>query len=609
MPHTNLLLMIACLSLAAQPALTQSFVQVTEQAGLSVSLHSNGVAVADYDLDGDLDVYIVASDPYDPDVERSWNRFYRNDGRGGFTDVTHQAGVAGDIHRPEIGSMGNQFGAAWGDHDNDGYPDLFVTSLGPNVLYRNKGDGTFADVTATAGVVGREHDHNSSAVWWDYDLDGDLDLYVSAWIGANIMYENQGAGVFADVTETTALGDSGFTWSAVPFDANNDGAPDLYVVNDYGPNRFYLNRGDNTFEEATADFGLEDDGNGMGVDLGDYDNDGFFDIYLTNISAVKPCPLFRNNGDGTFTNAAKQAGVDNSDWAWGAEFFDSDHDGDQDLYVVNGFINFQYDNYFFKNMLKSDIFEFERPFFWDVSRDAGCNGSEEARGLVVFDYDNDGDMDMLVGNWWAKPHLYENRSETANYLKVKLEGVISNRDAFGARVKLVAGDLVIHRINDGVDFLGQSIMPLHFGVAAADIIDSLTVVWPNGAAETIRNIAVNQQIHLREGGGFITGVRRADSPVMEPASGFQLHGSFPNPFNGSTTIAFSLPNSGIVVLEVFDLTGRLVWRHKSAPLPVGRQQIQWHGVSGSGVPASSGFYIFRVRYAGAALSGKVLYLK
>lgn len=587
----------------------QSFTSVTERSGLNKSIHSNGIAVADYDLDGDLDVYIVGSDPYDPQKEITWNRFYSNNGNGTFSEVTEGANIRGGVTSPEKGSMGNQFGAAWGDYDNDGDPDLFLTNYGYNVLYKNNGNRTFTDITESAGVKGREDDHNSSACWWDYDLDGDLDLYVSAWFGENILYENLGDGIFTDVTEAAGLGDAGFTWSSVPIDANNDRLPDLYVVNDFGANTFYVNLGDKTFAEATEQFGLMDVGNGMGVDIGDYNNDGLFDIYLTNISSLFHCPLFENQGNGIFIDKAKDVGVSDAGWAWGTEFFDFDHDGGLDLYVVNGFESEPGNNFFFYNLLESDILEsnFRKAFFWNVSEVSGANTGEEARSLVTFDYDDDGDLDLVVGNWWTMPQLFENQSQTKNWLKIELEGTVSNRNAFGATVSITCGEKKYYRSNDGIDFLGQSVLPLHFGVANAEMIDSVNVVWPTGESELITDVAINQTIKIIEREGLVTGVKQAKKLTPQPE--FSLLGNYPNPFNGAAHIEFNLPEASLVQFKVMNILGHEIYS-QTLSAKAGRNHISWQGRNMIGSPVGSGLYFYSITFkSNMQLTGKLLHIK
>ena len=583
----------------------QDFVLKTYETGLFLVSKTNGVAVADYDLDGDLDIYFVAIQQYDPEDETTWNRLFRNNGDGTFSDVTVEAGVLSKVNGHSWSAMGNKFGAAWGDYDNDGYSDLFLTNVGENELYHNQGDGTFINVTEPAGVVGDSTNHNSSAVWWDYDLDGDLDLYISAWIGLNRMYENIGDGTFLDVTESTALGDSGRTWTSLPFDGNNDGLLDLYVVNDFGANKFYVNLGNKSFGEATAEFGLEDAGHGMGVTLGDYDNNGFFDIYLTNIEGLNPAtpnPLFTNTGHSYFINKSTLLGVSEAGWAWGTEFFDCDHDGDQDLYVVNGFKIEPGKNYFFLNAL-----DVGRATFPNKSVQSGTDGEAEARGLIVFDYDDDGDLDLLVSNFREQPYLYENQTVSKNWLKIKLEGTHSNRNAFGAIVRVSANGKTCHRNHDGVDFLGQSIKPLHFGLGEALMAEEIVVQWPNGTEEKIFDVSVNQTIKIKEGLGLITGVQSTSS--FSAPKEFQLLGNFPNPFNGSTVIEFALPQKGTVRVIISNLLGQEVKTIRETFLKPGRHRILWDGTNQSGNFMSSGFYMYRIVYQNFYQTGKMLYLR
>jgi len=587
----------------------QTFIPVID-CSLNIATNSNGIAVADYDLDGDLDVYIVGADRFNVQNEETWNRFFSNNGNGTFSEVTKEANIRGYVSSPHEGFEGAQFGAAWGDYDNNGYPDLYLTNFGYNTLYRNNGNGTFSDVTGSAGVRGRLNDHNSSACWWDYDLDGDLDLYVSAWVGENIMYENMGQGIFTNITVQTGLGDNGQTWTSLPIDANNDQLFDLYVVNDFGPNKFYLNQGDSTFREATEEFGLEDEGNGMGVALGDYNNDGYFDIYITNISSTYHCPLFENQGNGTFIDKAEEVGVGNSGWAWGTEFLDFDHDGAVDLYVVNGHreLNSQ-NNYFYYNLLESELAEPELPgaYFWNVSDSSGVNSKEIARSLVTFDYDDDGDLDMIVGNKWTHPHFYENISKTKNWLKIELEGTISNRNAFGAIISVTCGEKKYYRSNDGIDFLGQSILPLHFGLADANVADSVIVSWPTGEKEIFTDIPVNQTIKIIEKDGLVSGIQKEKRAYFK--TDLYLIGNYPNPFNSSTRIVFNAPYTGVGQIKVFNILGMEVFT-RDLIVNNGQNIINWHGTNIEGRPVSSGLYLYTIILeTDQFLSGKLVYIK
>lgn len=580
----------------------QVFSVKTESAGIEAAYHTNGVAVADYDLDGDLDFYITAMKQYHPFDETTWSRLYRNNGNKTFSDVTMEAGVAFQNRGYDNGDMGNNFSATWGDYDNDGDPDLVVTGLGPDQLFRNEADGTFANVTETAGIAGNDEDNTTSAMWWDYDQDGDLDLYLSAWIGVNRLYENIGNDQFVDVSTETVLNDSGRTWTSIPIDANGDHLTDLYVVNDYGRNKFYVNEGDGTFREATTEFGLEDIGHGMGVCIGDYNNDSFFDIYLTNISFVHKAPLFTNTGEGNFVENAKQLGVDDTGWAWGTEFFDCDHDGDVELYVVNGNVVEGGNNFFFENMLNNGSMS-----YIDISEQSGANGDFEARGLAVFDYDNDGDLDMLVANWHAIPYLYENKTLAQNWLKIELEGTTSNRNGFGAVVSMTIGEKTTWRHNDGVEFLGQSVQPIHFGMAAAAAADEVKVIWPNGNEDVFLNISANQTVTLVEGEGVLTGIENPS--ISEIPAAFQLLGNFPNPFNGSTLIEFAVPEAGPVSFTVYNTLGQEVFSVVQQFAAAGRHTLRWNGTGSNGHDAGSGVYLYRIQFNKEVKTGKLLYLK
>ncbi len=583
-------------------AYTQDFTLQTDNAGIFGPFKTNGVAVADYDLDGDLDIYLAAGMQYKPDQPSTWNRLFKNNGDGTFSDATDEAGLRITLSGYDYGGMGNKFGVAWGDYDNDGDPDILLTHLGPELLFRNEGNGTFTDVTQTAGIAGNDNDHTSSAVWWDFDLDGDLDLYISAWFGLNRMYENLGNDTFADISTQTALADSGRTWTSLPFDANTDGLPDLYVVNDFGENRFYLNRGNHIFEEATAQFGLKDPGHGMGVTLGDYNNDGNFDIYLTNIADIYPNPLFTNTGQGNFTENAAAMQIDSAGWAWGTEFFDCDHDGDLDLYVSNGFLVGHGNNFFYINRMESGTIIFE-----DASVQSHTNGAGDARGVVIFDYDNDGDLDIIVANWGVKPYLYQNNTLGKNWIKIGLEGTVSNRDAIGATVSLKSDGKWQYRYNDGVGFLGQSIQPIHFGIDAAQEIEEINVLWPSGISETFYNISANQTLKIREGEGLVTAIQTGSE--NSPLTAFVVNENYPNPFNGSTIIEFFLPAPSSIRFEVFNILGEKIFTQTQTFSTGGKKHFTWNATTTDQHPLPSGIYLYTIKFRDAFHFGKMLYAR
>ena len=257
------------LSLTVGASYAQSFELVSEFDDMCDLQDANGVTVADYDLDGDLDVFVVSIHRYEVGNDQTWSRLLRNDGEDGFKDVTDESLLRDQNESIRTGWMGDRMGASWGDYDNDGYPDLFLANNGNDALWRNKGNGQFENVTKVSGVQGCPDCYSSNGLWWDYDLDGDLDLYVSDWLRVNRQYRNEGDGTFTDVSVSTGLNDTSKTWTSLPIDINKDTFPDLYVVNDFGDNFLFMNNGRGEFHEATKEYGLEDDGDGMGVDICD----------------------------------------------------------------------------------------------------------------------------------------------------------------------------------------------------------------------------------------------------------------------------------------------------------------------------------------------------
>lgn len=621
-------LLMSLFSMLAMPenSFAQAFKLSTQDAGLGSVEKTDGVAVADYDRDGDLDVYFVVLPPYRQDSPATWNRLFSNNGDGTFLDVTTIAGVKGEA--PSLGSgMGFKTGASWGDYDNDGWPDLFLTKHGPNQLFHNNGDGTFTEVTNQAGVAGGGTQQSQSALWFDYDLDGDLDLYVSVWYDNKIppdtrnwMYENLGNGQFIDVSAASGLADSGKTYMSVAIDANNDGHLDVYLANDFAPsggrpNKFYLNNGDKTFQERTADFGLEHVGFDMGLAIADCDGNGYFDIFLTNITELEFGDylgqlnrLFLNTGQNYFVNNAVQAGVSLAGWGWGTEFFDLENDGDEDLFVVNGFGHLEHTKRLFRNDSDASAVHFK-----DIAQEFGIAENSEARGLAIFDYNDDGHQDVLISNYTKIPSLYENSIEPGNWLKVKLEGTVSNRDAFGTVIQVRANGKSYKKYHHGAQFDAQSIQPVHFGLGDAQAIERIIVKWPNGSAdEIIEAVNVNQTIRIKEGSGIVSGVRQTSANQPTVPGALRLLGNYPNPFNGSTQIRFEIRVPGEVEMRIANLQGQAVKVvHEFFP-GIGAKTMSWDGTDLKARPVSSGLYFYSLQINNEIASrdvGKMLYMK
>jgi hypothetical protein len=369
-------------------------------------------------------------------------------------------------------------------------------------------------------------------------------------------------------------------------DVNLDGWPDLYCVNDFGANRFYLNLGDGTFREATEECGLENTGHGMGVTLGDYDNNGLFDIYLTNIADdldLEWSPLFSQTRLGVFEDVTRQTGTGITNWAWGCEFLDFDLDGDLDLYVVNGFGGNGYYNRFYRNSGNGS--------FEDISAQSGADSREDARGLGVADFNNDGRLDMVVANWVAPADLYLNSMTGGNYLKIELVGTTSNRDARGAIVSVEADNKTYYRPNDGVEFLGQSKTPLHFGFNHSTMAQRITVNWPSGLQQEFLNIPVNRTIAITEGSNIVTNVKQKS--IAQPQQ-FRLLTNYPNPVRDVTQLRFQTPAATDLSIAVYDLLGRKLATPFQGFFPAGIHTFNWQAQNQFGDPLPAGIYLIRL---------------
>ncbi|MEX0844973.1 MAG: FG-GAP-like repeat-containing protein [Balneolaceae bacterium] len=594
----------------------QKFENRSQEAGLNMPLiagtGTNGLAISDYNNDGILDVYFVVPAAFNPANKGTWNLLFRGNGDDTFSEITKDVGVYGKGENISASYMGKKMGASWGDFNNDGYPDLFLSNTGFDQLLQNNRDGTFTDITDLAGVAGGPSQFSATGLWWDYDNDGDLDLYVSIWedysdgdrVMKNRMYENLGDGGFKDVSEASGLDDSGKTWMAVALDFNKDGRLDLYLANDFGENKLYINQGDKKFTEESESYAVNDRYEGMGIAVGDPNNDAFFDLYITN-ATEKPFndeqinPLFINNGVGSFTNKSTEAGVELAGWGWGTEFFDYNNDGWEDLYVVNGYFESSIDsNRFFKNISTPDSIAFE-----EISASIGINDVAESRTFLSFDYNNDGSLDILISNFTAKPVLYKNNTQGDNWLKVELEGTDTNRNGFGSTIVAEANDKVYTKFYHGAHFYGQSILPVHFGLADAQTIDKLTVYWLSGHIDVMEQIQVNQTIRVKEFEGLST--TSIQSEALVKPNKIQLIGNYPNPFNSKTNIIFKLSEPSLIQFRIYNSIGQLIHFTDSKTYSSGTHSYSW-----SSNEFNSGVYFYQIIDSkGISITSKMLYLK
>jgi len=495
---------------------------------------SAGLALFDYDNDGDVDIYFLNGAPLKGTKSKvpPKNALYRNDGNWKFTDVTEQSG---------LGDTGYGLGVAAGDYDNDGDQDVYLNNYGPNVLYRNNGDGTFTDVTKSAGV-GNGFQVGAGTCFLDMDKDGDLDLYAANYLEFSYeghvsktthgiavyanpryyrpvhdnLFRNNGDGTFTDVSTESGIADhAGWGMGMVCGDYDNDGDTDIFIANDVAENFLFMNDGSGKFEEVALFSGVAYDLNGnsqgsMGVDCGDYDNDGLLDFYMTSFQE-QFTSLYHNAGNGIFqeVHLITGAGTGTHPYVtWGNSFVDFDNDGDRDIFVACGHLQ---DNieliddtsaYHTKNILLMNNGDGKFVNVSDESGD-GMKVKLSSRGAGFDDMDNDGDVDVVVMNSRREPTILRNDSKSqGHWVQVRLRGVKTNRDGVGARVTVTAGDLkLIDEVHSGRGYQSHYGTRLHFGLGQQKLIKSIEVRWIGGGTDIFRNITADQVVELVEGKG------------------------------------------------------------------------------------------------------------
>jgi len=543
-------------ALLADGAETRSawFEEVTERAGIDFK-HTNrsfknaygaimegytalgaAVAVGDYNGDGFDDLFLTDS------KEEGTNRLYRNDGGFSFTEVGALAGVS-----PGNDADNASANALWFDYNGDGRLDLLVVRFGRNLLYENQGDGTFKEVSKKAGLS-RSYLNCIVAIAFDYDLDDDLDLFLGNYFqavnlfhpqtskffpesfetanngGGITLYRNNGDGTFDDYTSAAGIRLSGWTLDLGHADADHDGDDDLYVAADFGTDRFFLNNGDGTFTDVTKEAVGIDTKKGMNTDWGDFNNDGLFDLFVTNITDEYMREgnfLWQNNGDGTFSDVARETGTYDTGWGWAGKFLDFDNDGWLDLFTVNGWVSGGKANYvvdIFELIVKPGI-DLSDATNWPPMGDKTLSGYQEnvlfhnqggvlfkneaarhkvnskldGRGVALADFDNDGRIDIFVSNANARPFLYRNIQPTLNHwITFILEGEGANRAAVGARIWVTTKDqTLVSFVNGGNGFAGQSSLRVHFGLGQASRVEQVRVIWPSGKDQKFENITAD----------------------------------------------------------------------------------------------------------------------
>jgi hypothetical protein len=527
-----------------------SFTDVAGQAGIKAAVvcghpqradyvieaMSSGAAFFDYDNDGWLDILVLTGSRFGDPPANASTRLYKNNRDGTFTDVTKSAGVF---------RTGYEYGVTIGDYNNDGFEDLFITGWGQNALYRNNGNGTFTDVTKEAGLLNAQSRFGSGCAFVDYNRDGRLDLFVSNYLtfdidsvpragqskscseslfcgprglpyGRHSLYHNNGDGTFTEVTEAAGIGKvaGGYGLTVVAADFDNDGWPDIYVACDSTPSLMFRNNHDGTFTEQALETGvaLSDDGMvqaGMGLGVGDFRLDGNLHIIKTHFSGDTPA-VYLNDGKGNFRDGTLRSGlaVETRFIDWGLGVADLDNDGNPDIFVVTGGIYPELrDDYHTPRVVFRNL---GNGRFEELLGQAGpgVDALHSSRGCAFGDFDNDGDVDVVIVNHNEPPSLLRNDVDAANrWLKIKLTGVQSNRSAIGARVTVHYGDKIqAQEVLSQSSYLSVNDSRLHFGLGSADVAD-IEIRWPLGRIEKLEKVAANRLIWVKEGSGIVKAQR------------------------------------------------------------------------------------------------------
>lgn len=534
-------LILISLGLAAQ----NQYVDLSSTVGINTTGPNISINVVDANNDGLEDVFVGRNNEA--------NQLFINNGDDTFSEQAAAAGIADDSQT---------YASIWGDLDNDGDQDLYLGNRAQaNRLYRNDGDGNFTDITLAAGVG--DEGAARTLLLSDINQDDWLDIYVANLGGENVMYRNNGDGTFLDVTVSCGALDDQLSLGAIFFDYDQDGDSDLYLTHDNNQaNILYQNNGNGFFTDVSASSNADFAGFGMGVATGDINRDGWLDIYITNLYDNV---LLLNQGDGTFEDITSTAGINDYGMGWGTTFLDFDNDGWLDIYAVNDSYFSPYDNVLYRNQGNNS--------FAIVSQEQVESSPYGAYGTATLDLNRDGKLDLLVSNFGLQGgnQYFQNVTNTAGkWLQVKLEGVESNRDAIGAQLTLYADDTVWRQeVYGGSGYASQNSLWQHFGLGDSNEIDSLHIRWPNGLEETYYGIATSQFLRFTEGDGITNTQNIMQQNYAEiypnPVSGSELYLKTKVPA-GVEAVVFLQNAQGQILRTVFE--GKLEQEGQELAIPV-----------------------------------------
>lgn len=564
---------------------SQIFTKVTSGPMVNDGGDSRAVNWIDYDNDGDVDLFVTNG----PQAGQN-NFFYENNGDGTFTKITNiaitQDGKASD-------------GSSWGDIDNDGDLDLFVANWWgqPNLLYLNNGDKSF---TFQQGILmTTETSYSETGSWGDYNNDGYLDLYVCNSGGnlRNFLFKNNGDGTFTKLSGgilTETFESRNVDW----IDFNNDGLPDIFVTNESNQNEnLYLNNGDDTFSSASVPSLLQNGGSTAGSNWEDFDNDGDFDVLLVNWGNQRN-QLYLNYGDGTFTKLNEAPFTTDISSSFGSSVGDIDNDGDLDIIISKAFTSQKTANLLYIN---------NNDGTFTKSNDASVQDSGWTYGVALGDYDNDGWLDLFEARCYNASEnnvLFHNNGGSNNWVMMNLEGVISNRSAIGAIVKMkavIGGNPVwqMRKVVGQNGYCGQNLQ-VHFGLGAASQIDSVIIQWPSEIIQNVNDLNINSNNTVVEDTTLVS----VSTESNQPPTGFQLFQNYPNPFNPTTQIGFQIEENGFVILKVYDVLGNEVANLVDNYKPAGKHTVPWDAKE-----QKSGVYFYTLISSNSQESKKMILLR